>query len=380
MNSLRLLLTGVFFLAAILIVTVFCEDTRGELQVEEKNMPQTRTTAMRSPSNCYMLMPGGYEIWIPVDQANRFSRVLDMPDVIEDSTAFETVLLWSDVRYLITIQPEGIGKSGAIKVTSNSDASIVGNAVVALKTDNEIKWSWHVWVTDYVPDPETDKWLDRNLGAVSGIKGDARSTGLYYQWGRKDPFPGSASIKDAVEPRLYSPLDANGFEYRMSETNINGLGSPTLIKKRQTIDWTIKHPLVFIGHSGSWMVDSKVNDINWNSANDKKTLFDPCPEGYRVPPMGSMGKEKDWNSFSWDEINMGWDTYSACGGWYPAAGRRSNVSGTLYGQGSKGYYWFDSLEFNTSGYYLYIYPGAVFMNNSFCRSSGFSIRCVAESI
>jgi len=380
MNSIRLLLSGVFLLAVILVVTVFCEDNRSELQIEEMTTPLTRGAVMRSPSNCYMLKPGGNDMWIPVDQVNHFARVLDLPDVIEDSTAFETVLLWSDVRNLITSWAEGKGKSGAVKVTSNSDPSVVGNAVIALKAGNEIKWSWHIWVTDYAPDPKKDTWLDRNLGATSQIKGDARSLGLYYQWGRKDPFPGSASAKDAVEPIIYSSMDTNGFEYRMSENNVSGLGSPTLVKKRQTIDWTIKHPLVFIGYSGSWMVDSKVNDINWNSTNNKKTLFDPCPEGYRVPPVGSLGEKEDWDDFSWDEVSRGRDTYAVYGGWYPAAGRRSNVSGTLYSQGNKGYYWFDSLEFNTSGHYLYLYPGTVFMNNSFCRSSGFSIRCIAESL
>ena len=70
-----------------------------------------------------------------------------------------------------------------------------------------IYWTWHVWVTDdptngieYSKGFETDLdeirfdplHMDRNLGAVSAefLGNDwNKSSGLFYQWGRKDPFP-----------------------------------------------------------------------------------------------------------------------------------------------------------------------------------------------
>ena len=75
-----------------------------------------------------------------------------------------------------------------------------GNAVIAAKNSSDvILWSWHIWI------PATDvedidegfvasgkKIMDRNLGAIykaaTGAVPAKNTYGLYYQWGRKDPF------------------------------------------------------------------------------------------------------------------------------------------------------------------------------------------------
>ena len=74
-----------------------------------------------------------------------------------------------------------------------------GNAVIAVKNDMDaIMWSWHIWV------PETPisedlyglsrrKSMSRNLGALvdASVNGTSpKAAGLFYQWGRKDPFVG----------------------------------------------------------------------------------------------------------------------------------------------------------------------------------------------
>lgn len=128
-------------------------------------------------------------------------------------------VLWEDVHGLIksgvnyALEITGIGQDAKIKVPVNKSKK--GNAVVALKVDGEIYWSWHIWVTDdptngvayksfnnvkrmksdgtteVIPDSDW-KWMDRNLGAItSSITASDwnRSIGLLYQWGRKDPIP-----------------------------------------------------------------------------------------------------------------------------------------------------------------------------------------------
>lgn len=88
-----------------------------------------------------------------------------------------------------------------------------GNAVIAAFNDaGEIVWSWHIWLTE---DPAADlhagmsksyQLLDRNLGAVSTEVDDYLSYGLYYQWGRKDPFIGprhhGTKVKREETPRF----------------------------------------------------------------------------------------------------------------------------------------------------------------------------------
>ncbi|VEH22941.1 Uncharacterised protein [Chryseobacterium nakagawai] len=120
-------------------------------------------------------------------------------------------LVKSGAEYLLEIV--GSGENAKIKVPINKSKE--GNAVVALKINGEIFWSWHIWVTDtpengstyksftgvsrqrnngiveLIPDSEWG-WMDRNLGAVgSSITATEwnKNGGLLYQWGRKDPIP-----------------------------------------------------------------------------------------------------------------------------------------------------------------------------------------------
>ena len=64
------------------------------------------------------------------------------------------------------------------------------------KTHGDIVWSITLWETPEIHSVKIGDyvWLDRNIGAWSSGVDAASATpatyGLYYQWGRKDPFPG----------------------------------------------------------------------------------------------------------------------------------------------------------------------------------------------
>ena len=66
--------------------------------------------------------------------------------------------------------------------------------------------------------------MDRNLGALATDCTQAAAKGLYYQWGRKDPFPYPALATDAYTqaPTVYAP----GFEYAESNPRTSGAESP----------------------------------------------------------------------------------------------------------------------------------------------------------
>ena len=80
-----------------------------------------------------------------------------------------------------------------------------GNAVIgAYDAGGTLMWSWHIWAVNY--DPEASavdfnglKMMDRNLGALandnSTVENILASYGLYYQWGRKDPFIGPSFVQ-----------------------------------------------------------------------------------------------------------------------------------------------------------------------------------------
>lgn len=72
--------------------------------------------------------------------------------------------------------------------------------------------------------------MDRNLGATSAIPGDVGALGLLYQWGRKDPFLGSSSIR-----RNKEALSTISWPLPVVSTSNTG-----------TIEYSITHPTTYI--------------------------------------------------------------------------------------------------------------------------------------
>ena len=60
----------------------------------------------------------------------------------------------------------------------------------------------------------------------------------------------------------------------------------------------------------------------------------------------------------------------------PAAGYRSNDDGALYGRGVAGYYWSSTENGSDSWFRIFESSGASMYSD--LRTSGFSVRCVAE--
>lgn len=92
-----------------------------------------------------------------------------------------------------------MNKDGSYKfkaVKGNTDVSV--GDVKGVK----VLWSWHIWFTEQPAEQKYENsikqyagtLMDRNLGATSGTLGKVEFLGLLYQWGRKDPFPGSYEI------------------------------------------------------------------------------------------------------------------------------------------------------------------------------------------
>lgn len=150
-----------------------------------------------------------------------------------------------------------------------------GNALIAAKdASGKILWSWHIWLTDkpkgQVYYNNAGTMMDRNLGAKA-----PEDIGLFYQWGRKDPFVGRCG--------------PNRFYERANTT----MKLPVAVKSDAycgTISYSIANPTTFIldGYDTSldWLYDSSSGHQRWRSA---KTIYDPCPVGWRVPDGGENG-------------------------------------------------------------------------------------------
>lgn len=255
-----------------------------------------------------------------------------------------------------------------------------GNASIAVRNSKDvILWSWHIWCSeegwnDHVYANNAGTMMDRNLGATSATPGDIGAFGLLYQWGRKDPFMGSCA--------------------KSGTTLAASTGSWTTIKSSQTVDYAEENPMTYIGPgSGEWCsgTGAKESDYTKRWMESKKTMYDPCPVGYRVPKGGNdgfwataLGTSSSTSTVSeWDWTNSGRHWTLADGttaAWYPAVGRRSYDSGALNNVGLNGFYWSASPYPSHSDYawYLFFSNGSVSSASQYLRSHGQSVRCVRE--
>lgn len=187
------------------------------------------------------------------------------------------------------------------KVARDGDGYKEGNAVIAVYDDDRnILWSWHIWITDtpkditYVEDETKITIMDRNLGATASkwtndnsdpLSGAPLETyGLYYQWGRKDPSMGPPSPD-------YSPINmttAPYYDYSSQVYNsaeVVRLAAPTLRDAVENPMYMILPTSQTQVYYYNWLHE-KV-DFLWGYAASTnrvhKTIYDPCPYGYRVP-------------------------------------------------------------------------------------------------
>lgn len=321
-------------------------------------------------SNSYIVSPGSAPILIPVSRANGSSLGVQLGT----TDSFSASLVWTDNANKIAsnsnlslVNAVGTGSSGYLMVKAGSAQ---GNAVVSVKdSSNKILWSWHIWVTSYTPTPlGTGKFMDRNLGATSNTPNTIEAKGLLYQWGRKDPFPGSTTLTGTSEPTLYTVAGTTAItktSVSVADNLANAIANPATFYQgvASLVDW-------YSNGAGK-------NDLLWGPS--AKTVYDPCPAGWRVPQHGLWGSTNfalGLNSTTWDTAGMTWNGY---GGWYPASGYRNDASGNLTNVSQSGMYW----TATTSGIYGFnlnfgTITGNVSIGYPTYRAAGFSVRCVSE--
>ncbi len=133
-----------------------------------------------------------------------------------------------------------------------------GNALVAAcDAAGEVIWSWHIWLVEEDLDAAVQTYengivlMDRNLGALSAIPGEFSALGLYYQWGRKDPFVGP----DQIYKSSVSVSDANPCRQTLYDDAGNALNPYTDLRavvatgdgSIGSIAYATAHPETFIG-------------------------------------------------------------------------------------------------------------------------------------
>lgn len=212
------------------------------------------------------------------------------------NTSYSAVVLWEALPFNNSVATGSIVKSARLYPDNQvyvETTGTEGNAVVAvLDGEGTILWSWHLWVTNYDPDSNGSDYqevnldgntyyvMNRNLGAFRNTVDDYGNAetgyrdelvGLYYQWGRKDPFTGINEIgvddvfRQTTNPGNWAEVECT------SETG--------------TQDYATQHPMTFIvgldanNNDLSWLKGDGAIRGKWGNIDSEQ---DPCPAGWTV--------------------------------------------------------------------------------------------------
>ena len=347
-------------------------------------------------ANCFIVRPGS-TVTIKAVKGNSTQKL-----------SFQTAdLVWQDENGMVKTV-SGNGTEGVVVVQLN--AGKAGNAVVAAKNDGVIVWSWHLWVTDFDPDADPFvftaasgkqyTFMDRNLGARNAEKYSAGAFGLLYQWGRKDPFVGADGVTSSTYVKKYDLSGNRVYEVARERPKFND-------HKLHMLDSAIANPAVFYGAPDKdypvrdWLTnEAELQDHDlWGGVSGTKTIYDPCPEGWMVPPSGEAwdfrkeykkeGKLTDDGKYDpaqpWyieyeDAYCIGFRYKVAATGkeyWFPFSGERTPGDGTLYGVGG-GAQWHTRTPSGTLATVQILAWGNPASVTSLNRPYASSIRCVKE--
>lgn len=310
-------------------------------------------------ANCYIVLDGGYYKF-PADYLN------DGTTAIEAASAD---WLWSEGSASLV---SGVSVNGTY-VQFCVQAETKGNAVIATKgNDGKISWSWHIWMLQedptasihYARNTTNYPLMNYHLGATSSAA-DADANGLYYQWGRKDPFPRANTAGDKTTPNETNKFGEMTLEYVINtavfedaEMKVVPYTSP-VDNGCKDYEYALQHPTEFISAAANdatpdnataairtWFSTTTKEESYkfWNNTADgtnsslnaikstDKTIYDPCPSGYIVPSSASA----TWhNGSDWKTANATYPLANNCSffytnptdgssAYYPACGYRAD--------------------------------------------------------
>ncbi len=358
------------------------------------------------------------------------------------TNATSAIICWQDSEDLVTDVELSTAKDYLI-FTVSADNIAEGNALVAIRDEDDVvMWSWHIWVTNHVlgegdknvyystsytdsPDNYTTM-MPVNLGWCSaGTKkyGDAErsvkvrikqaggatssESGVtytqsyvdtpltiigdnpYYQWGRKDPMLPALGVYDEQSDKPQS----------------GDLQWLSKFSTKVALNVAIKNPNIKYGWSDKWCSTNyynlwSVNNSSYGTgvihiSDHIKSVYDPSPVGYIVPPISAFSGFTTTGSTEYltngtvnvaGDFDYGFNFYCALNGesgdetiFFPAMGYRSGNIDLPNLVGRYAYFCSASRYSSTQNYelsfeYRLVYP-AIYNN----LQAAVSVRPVRET-
>ena len=332
-------------------------------------------------SNTYILNPPAsgkttyriYPTQVDLFWGQRYENVPE--NMLYDDEPWTVELVWMDEPGMvgtgggaITLSKDtGAGVNDYFDVTVPAGAA-QGNFTVRIYRTNDAMettlWSWLFWLTDYDPDisrlatakgtyiypvsngnvyrltksaPDNDApdlWadggiyagsflMDRHIGERESYHNydNSRKGGLHFMWGRKDPWPMSSATDMTGSPVAFTHDRYN--EYSPADY--------------------VTDPLLFAYYNVSSMSGKNWGDkylqlttVEESAAADSKSIFDPCPPGWRVPNAHTFADLRNGTTIKADGRGLNYTKdairayrywpYVEVNGVYPVGGNMTFVS------------------------------------------------------
>ena len=247
--------------------------------LDSRNLADYTDLSANGTANSYVIHePGQYRFKATV-KGNGTNQYIGISPNTNASTISNVTLLWASYGNLLAPSANSFIRhifymDDYVCFTTN-DSFSEGNAAVAIQdASGNILWSWHLWFeSDDLESlaqayPGGPVFMDRNLGATANAYANDSYTydyGLIYQWGRKDPFMNKGMLRSDS-----SITDPPYKVYGRDNYLLNG---------KMTVAQSILSPTQY----------AMQGESNWNEEGYKilwgtnKTMFDPCPPGWKVP-------------------------------------------------------------------------------------------------
>ena len=357
--------------------------------------------------------------------------------------ATKAKVVWEDCQDIVTTPAvTGSGADSYLTFTIDENKLQNGNAVVAVtNATGTVMWSWHLWFTPksslkkipFTSGGTTYNFMTDNLGwkytkwtgglkrevvvkieqqAETGEKKTATITlkqapgnnvregyGNLYQWGRKDPLPGTDNFYPNTAPNIGYKFNDG---YAIVGDQVADYTDPANIQRmeKRTIGLSIREPGIMLPKVGggklSWTNHQYIN--LWSADNDKmyesetpikngvKTIYDPSPVGFKVPDAYAF-KDLSKGVAVWEngytlKVDNDKDIY------FQAGGYRDGNDGVIKGVGGYAMYWASAALIHGTGGPGFAFR-ALMSSNRFSmpitdpdgfgtRSYGLAVRPVAE--
>ena len=280
-----------------------------------------------------------------------------------------------------------IETDGVIEVTYNKseDADYVyfnvnsipangGNVIISAQADTFVIWNWHIWLWPHDLSPveiTNSTGVKYNIMPVNlASKYDSDGVHIknwFYQWGRSVPMLCPASYNSSSNHSPGTITTAS-----KASTIILGMQTPTTFYHNES------SPYNWFGTQSYYNLWDAACTGTGNSDNDTvKTVYDPCPVGWKVPNGNTFTGLSAISSAN-GIIKMTRYSGDTTGVEFPMAGYRHYSDGLIGGTGWPGYVWLSSSNSQNFAYDLRFRTDYINPQYTDYRTYGYPIRPVED--